>query len=129
MRGAVGDGPVHVRLAEFWPVMSAPIVNELDRAGVPWAVDERFGFHVERTGREPGPGEVALVVVDEALRDDWEDRPGVVEVARCDLLDADERAEIAELAAIEDPTPLDRISLFDLVRRADRTVVYVDRSG
>lgn len=129
VRGAVGDGPVHVRLAEFWPVMSAPIVNELDRAGVPWAVDERFGFHVERTGREPGPGEVALVVVDEALRDDWEDRPGVVEVARCDLLDADERAEIAELAAIEDPTPLDRISLFDLVRRADRTVVYVDRSG
>lgn len=121
----VGAGPVHVLLAEQWPVMAGPIVNELDRAGIEVAVDERMGFHLQQPGREALPDEVRLVVVEDHLIADWEARDDAVEIARCQELDDRELAELAELQARDDLGTLEQLRLFDLFRRSHEAAVFV----
>lgn len=125
IRQAVGDRPVHVELAEFWPTQSGPIVNELDRAGVPVSVSERFGRLLQTAGRDAAPHEALIVVAEESLADDWAQRPEVQELTRCALLSADESAELEQLRALTEPEPFDLLRQFELERLAVTAVVFV----
>lgn len=128
VRAAAGEGPAHVTQVEWWPAMSGPIVNELDRAGVAVAVDERLGFHLQQPGRPATDDEVQLIVVDDPFLAEWEQRDDVVEIARCQRLTDAEQAELAELEARADRNALDELRRFDLTRLAAEVAVFEQRS-
>lgn len=127
---AVADGsPVHLAAEEYWPILGGSLANELDRSGVDVAVAPRLGFFTHAEGRDPRPGEVALVVVDEReVRFGWRPPEGAFEVARCDLLTEEERAEWTRIAEPPPPgleeDPYDALRRFELTRRSDRWWVY-----
>ena len=55
-----GDAPVHVQGTEFWPIIAAPVINELERTGASVSVDPSLGFFLNRPGRPSRPDESLL---------------------------------------------------------------------
>ncbi|MCC5953030.1 MAG: hypothetical protein JJU45_13145 [Acidimicrobiia bacterium] len=124
VRTEVGSQPVHMETSEFWPVSAAGLFNELDRSASAVEIGERLGFFVHQRAIEPHAGSVQLVVVAGAAIRHWETRSDVTEVARCDLLDPDERAEFERLEALEVRDAFDGGRYLELVPRARATAVF-----
>lgn len=124
LRADAAGRSVHLRFEEGdWPIITAAVANELDRAGTTVHVDDALGFFVDRPGRAAGPDDLPYVV---AVNDDVEQfraMPGAVEVATCDRLSPGERAELVE-ARQPGAAPLLDLRLLDLRQRDLRASVF-----
>lgn len=116
---------VHLSTTEtVWPVLAAPLVNELDRLGTSVDIEPKLEFFFDRPGVVAAPNVVPYQLVTGDEIDVWNAKRGVRPVVACDLLAPADRAFMTSSMNRPDPTPAERQRAYFLSRSNLRATVY-----